>query len=58
MRDVPMSEDLCLPFVKQLAARIVERKQKLFTRCRGSLDRAIAEAANEALGLNAERTDE
>jgi hypothetical protein len=49
LRDVPMSGDLCQPFVQQLAARIVDCGHTLLTGCRGSLDKAIAEAANAAL---------
>lgn len=46
LRNVPAAADLCLQFVEQLATQIIERGHTLFTGCRGSLDRAIAEAAH------------
>lgn len=49
LRDVPAAADLCVRFVEQLAIQIIERGHTLLTGCRGSLDRAIAEAAYEAV---------
>lgn len=49
LRDVPSYSDLCFRFVEQLASMIIERGHTLLTGCRGSLDRAIAEAAYKAL---------
>ncbi len=49
LREVPSYSDLCFRFVEQLALKIVERGHTVLTGCRGSLDRAIAEAAHDAL---------
>jgi hypothetical protein len=52
LRDVPVSGELCQRFVEQLGIKIIEHHHTLLTGCRGSLDKAIAEAANRALAAN------
>ena len=52
LRDVPVYNDLCCQFVKQLGEQIVKDGHTLLTSCRGSLDRAIAEAAYNWLKSN------
>jgi hypothetical protein len=49
LRDVPVDGDLCRQFIEQLGRKIVERGHILLTGCRGSLDKAIAEAADQRL---------
>lgn len=46
LRDVPLYADLCQRFVQLLGERIVERGHTLLGGCRGSLDKAVAEAAD------------
>ena len=53
LREVPLDEDRCRQFIQQLGERIVERKHTLLGGCRGSLDKAIAEAASRWLDTNA-----
>lgn len=45
LRDVQTDETLCRQFVEKFAEKITERGHVLLTGCRGSLDKAIAEAA-------------
>lgn len=52
LRDVPLYGDLCPRFVQNLGERIVERGHTLLGGCRGSLDKAIAEAAHNWLDSN------
>ena len=57
LRDVPSHPDLCGSFVTKLGEQIVERGHTLLNGCRGSLDKAIAEAADarlKALGRRSE----
>ena len=49
LRDVPGHPELCGSFVTKLAEQIVERGHTLLNGCRGSLDKAIAEAADARL---------
>ena len=49
LKDVPSHADLCGSFVSRLGELIVERDHSLITGCRGSLDKAIAEAAHKPL---------
>ena len=49
LRNVPSQPELCAPFVAKLGELIVERGHTLLNGCRGSLDKAIAEAANTRL---------
>jgi len=49
LRDVQVDEPLCTQFVDKLAEKIVGRGHTLLTGCRGSLDKAIAEAADQWL---------
>lgn len=49
LRDVPLYGELCKRFVQHLGERIVERGHTLFGGCRGSLDKAVAEAASSRL---------
>ena len=49
LRDVPFRADNCNKFVSRLGELIVERDYILLTGCRGSLDKAIAEAAHSRL---------
>ena len=52
LSNVPKHENLGQLFIQRLGERIVEREHILLTGCRGSLDRAIAEAAGQWLGKN------
>jgi hypothetical protein len=57
LRDVPGQPELCASFVAKLAEQIVERGHTLLNGCRGSLDKATAEAAHarlKVLGRSAE----
>lgn len=57
LKDVPSHPDLCGTFVTKLGERIVERGHTLLNGCRGSLDTAIAKAAEarlQALGRRPE----
>jgi len=57
LKDVRSQPELCGPFVAKLGELIVERGHTLLNGCRGSLDKAIAEAANarlQALGRKPE----
>jgi hypothetical protein len=45
LRDVQVDGTLCRQFVEKFAEKIVHREHTLLTGCRGSLDKAIAEAA-------------
>jgi len=49
LRDVPSRADICTRFVTRLGKLIVDREYTLLTGCRGSLDKAIAEAAHNRL---------
>ena len=49
LKDVPSHADICSKFVSRLGELIVERNHILLNGCRGSLDKAIAEAANSRL---------
>lgn len=49
LKNVPSQAELCAPFVAKLGELIVERGHTLLNGCRGSLDKAIAEAANARL---------
>ena len=49
LRNVPSHSEIAPPFVKRLGELIVERGYTLLTGCRGSLDKAIAEAAHNCL---------
>lgn len=52
LRDIPVYHDLCHQFVQRFGERMVERGHILLTGCRGSLDKAIAEAAAQWLESN------
>lgn len=52
LRDIPVHEDLGRQFVQRMGELIVEREHILLTGCRGSLDKAIAEAAGQWLEKN------
>ena len=52
LRDVTVDEDLCKQFIEKLGAKIAEHGHILLTGCRGSLDKAIAESANQWLEQN------
>jgi hypothetical protein len=52
LKNVPLYGDLCERFVRQLGVRIVAREHTLLTGCRGSLDKAVAEAASGWLDEN------
>jgi hypothetical protein len=57
LRDVPGHPELCGSFVTKLAEQIIERGHTLLNGCRGSLDKAIAAAADarlKALGRSPE----
>jgi hypothetical protein len=49
LRDVPSCAEIATPFVARLGELIVESGHTLLTGCRGSLDKAIAEAAHGRL---------
>lgn len=49
LSDVPNHPELCACFVARLAEQIVERGHTVLNGCRGSLDKAIAEAADVRL---------
>jgi hypothetical protein len=49
LKDIPLYSELCQGFVQQLSQRVVGRGHTLLTGCRGSLDKAMAEAAHEWL---------
>ena len=49
LRDVPSRAGICAKFVRKLGKLIVDREYTLLTGCRGSLDKAIAEAAHNRL---------
>jgi hypothetical protein len=49
LRNVPSHADICDKFVSRLGEVIVERNHTLLTGCRGSLDKAIVEAAHDRL---------
>ena len=51
-RDIQVDEALCQQFVVRLAEKIMEHGHILLTGCRGSLDKAIAEAAAAWLDRN------
>jgi hypothetical protein len=50
LEGVLLSGDLCERFVRELGVHIVECDHTLMTGCRGSLDKAVAEAASGWLG--------
>lgn len=52
LKEVPQNKDRCLQFVTYLGQRIVERGHTLLGGCRGSLDMAVAEAAQAWLVVN------
>jgi nucleoside 2-deoxyribosyltransferase len=52
LRDVTVDEELCQQFIEKLGAKIAEHGHILLTGCRGSLDKAIAESANQWLEQN------
>ena len=52
LRDGPVDAELCRKFIEQLGAKIAEHGHILLTGCRGSLDQAIAESANNWLEQN------
>ncbi len=57
LKDVPNRPKLCASFVTKLGELIIERGHTLLNGCRGSLDKAIAEAADarlNALGIKPE----
>jgi hypothetical protein len=57
LKDVPSHPELCASFVAKLGELIVERGHTLLNGCRGSLDKAIVEAADarlKALGIRSE----
>ena len=49
VRNVQFNADICEKFVSKLGEIIVEREHTLLTGCRGSLDKAIAQSANNYL---------
>ena len=49
LQNVPVNKELGEQFIRKLGEMIVEREHILLTGCRGSLDRAIAEAAGQWL---------
>src|SRR5215831_8728450 len=49
LKQVPQCSELCPDFVRTLGREIVRRDHTLLTGCRGSLDKAIAEAAYAVL---------
>jgi hypothetical protein len=49
VRNVQFDADICEKFVSKLGEIIVERDHTLLTGCRGSLDKAIAQSANNYL---------
>jgi len=52
LREIQANQDLYQQFVQRIGELIVERDHILLTGCRGSLDKAIAEAAGEWLEKN------
>jgi predicted nucleotide-binding protein len=51
LNTVPYRQEVCPEFVARLGSLIVERGHTLLTGCRGSLDKAIGEAANRRLQM-------
>jgi hypothetical protein len=49
LKQVPQCAEICPDFVRTLGEEIVRREHTLLTGCRGSLDKAVAEAAYRAL---------
>ena len=49
LKEVPSYPELCQEFSEKLAATLVDRGHTIMTGCRGSLDKAIAEAAARRL---------
>jgi hypothetical protein len=49
LQNITAHEDLCQQFIQRLGEMIVEREHILLTGCRGSLDKSIAEAADQWL---------
>jgi hypothetical protein len=58
LRDCPIDAELCAQFIERLGEKIAEHGHILLTGCRGSLDRAIAESANNWLERNGQDTKE
>jgi hypothetical protein len=52
LKDIPLYSELCQQFVQKLGERIVGRGHTLLTGCRGSLDKAVAEAAYQWLSTH------
>ena len=57
LKEVQTDETLCRQFVDRLAEKIVERGHVLLTGCRGSLDKAVAEAASAWLEHNGKESE-
>src|SRR5262249_36245889 len=55
LRDVPQYQDVCAAFVDALGRETVRRGHVLLTGCRGSLDKAVAEAAFNGLSADVEK---
>ena len=53
LRDVPQYQDVCTAFVAALGNEVIRRGYTVLTGCSGSLDKAVAEAAFQALDANA-----
>lgn len=58
LRDCPVDPELCAQFIERLGAKIAEHGHILLTGCRGSLDKAIAESANNWLERDGQDTKE